>query len=83
MACEGYPFTVATDPYSIRDRPAGVAYSYGQVLSAQRPLSLFRELSNTWLIQKIVCISTEHKISCTSTISDFLQPPRKQENSLN
>lgn len=72
MACEGYPFTVATDPYSIRDRPEGVPCSYGQVLNTQRPLSLLWELSNTHFIQKIICISTEHKISCRSMISNFV-----------
>lgn len=61
MACEGYPFTVATDPYTIRGKPEGVPCSHRQVLNTQRPLSLLWELSNTCLIQNIVCISTEHR----------------------
>lgn len=44
MACEVYPFTLATDPYSITDTSEGVPFSYGQVLNAQRHPSLLWEI---------------------------------------
>lgn len=81
MACEHHSFMVATDPRSIRHRLEGIPCTYGQVLKALRPLSLLQELSNTHLILKIACISTQHQISCRSIVSDFLQSVCKQESS--
>lgn len=52
MACEVYLFAVVTDPYCITDRSEGVPCLYGQVLNAQRHLSLLWELQTPSTFRK-------------------------------